>query len=266
MGQSNSIESITHDIILDPNSIQLGKGGFGEVYTHPDYLTYAVKKSNDTNVCAEWKREFAIQKEISQSFLDKYPSLLVKPIAPISFKSEDDICYIVMDRICPPSGDPSDLKNLTNRALHALVGNCSHIKHHVGRGIFIGRAQLKKYIKVDEAAYDLATFIGFVHYALRRDGNDLEYIIGKDCKDGTIKIFVIDFGMVGDFGVKNAALSITAVEYFPIGDECDFRECTEDVKNEEKRLGKIFWKRYISMAKEYGYEKEGKRVMSNILD
>ncbi len=236
------------------------------MFTHPDHLSTAIKQSKSLESCIDWKKEFEIQKNVAELFNTSFPNSVVHVVEVDQFLYYSGNCYISMERICPLKGDPVHISLLNGSSTHALMGNPRGIeKYPGGRGIGVGRDIISKYINLERAALDLGEFIAYIHFALELDGSDLEYIIGPKCSSGTVKINVLDFGMVDKFSIDKAVDSMIDIPYFPIGGYCEFVKCIPQEAKDESRLAKIFWTSYINTASLYGKKAVAEKIREEVL-
>jgi|GEM_PF-6580917 len=271
MGNEYSLsENDIISMMISPDLSPIGAGGYGKVYTHPAHHNLAIKKSKDEGLCKDWSNEYNIQKEIASyndlpvGFFSKHSIIVVNPHA---FVMVNNTCFLVMDRVCPlGSSSSKEISNIQGKSVHALLGSPSHFMDNKDRGIFLGRKQLNAYLNnLTKIIKELGSFMAYVHYKLGYDANDIEVIIGKDCLKNEINLYILDFGMVGNFTVNGAVSSLSDMEYFPYPvDErmkTSLKMSDEDAE-ENNKLYDIFKKEYLLTAEKYGKLKEGTMVIS----
>jgi len=238
-----------------PERTILGEGGYGKVITTPKNEGLALKISKDVDMCREWSREYDIQKRVYDNYNSARKS--VRIVEPVKFAFiEEDRCYILMQRVCPPENLPQ------NQAVHALLGDIRGDNVYAGRGRFIGQSLLEKYMDLERLAKDLGIFLAVMHFKLGLDALDLEYILGRRC--GTDRgnwVNVIDFGMVGEYDRERASDSIIDVAYFPLEQNCDYEECTPQERLRNEKLSESFRTSYIKEAEKYGKAEEAEEVL-----
>ena len=159
-----------------------------------------------------------------------------------------------MDRICPILTYQID--ELNGKTAHALIGDCNltTITSVGARGTLVGQSVLSKLIDLPSTVKALGIFMSWMHYGMKYDGNDLEFVIGKKCNNDRIKIFVIDFGMVEKIesytNTDPLESSLNSVPYFPLNFNC--KENMDDlVKYSFQHLIDIFRKRYVEESGRY---------------
>ena len=247
-----SYENTVLNMLGSPFRQILGVGGYGTVITTEEYPDLALKISHDINTCYLWNNEYNLQKLIYETYNSKGKS--VRVVKPLEFAYiEGDRCYILMQRVCPPFGDI---------AIHALLGEIDRDDTDKERGRFVGQKFLKKYVDLERVAVDLGIFLATVHFKLKLNGRDLEYILGQRC--GTDKkhwISVIDFGMVTEYSKEGAISSIDAMFYFPLRSTCEFYECTTEQTKYNAILSELFATSYIDEAGQYGMGKEAAEII-----
>ncbi len=248
------------DIVLSmlgsPFRTVLGEGGYGTVITTDDYPSLALKISKEINVCPEWTQEYDVQNMIYENYDSR--GRTVRVARPLQFAYiEGKRCYILMQRVCSPEN--------STVAMHALLGEIDSDQTHEKRGRVVGQQLLGRYIDLEAVAVDLGVFLGTVHFQLRLDGNDLEYILGKRCgADEVDRINVIDFGMVRDFTMKGAINSILAMPYFPLLSTCEYYDCTAEQADFNARLSELFAESYISEAEQYGKGDQAAEIVDDV--
>ena len=232
---------------------EVGAGGYGEVYTSEEYKEYAVKISRGFGCSSEIRKEFRIQQEVYENFHSEFNNdKILKYLDIVKVDEmgelENGKCAIVMERICPLNNPP--VTELSGKTAHALVGDYdTRIKYHGKRGIFIGNQLLGNLISLPGLTEALGKFMAFMHFYLKLDANDLEFIIGSRCSSAKVMVFVLDFGMVEPMDEKmDVGMSLVGVPYFPIYCESD---CEAELMI-KGNLVKIFWDSYIKQAETYG--------------
>ena len=240
---------------------EIGKGGYGIVYTVKDMPEIVIKKSNKNSTCRTWSDEFKkiklLIKNIKHSpeCLDVYESLkMVRILEPEKFV-EDDLknCYMVMKRIYRPEG-----RDVFEPTLQALLGENNKNMIYKGRGQFIGISDIKKYVNDENiytAAYELGIMMGMIHFVGKNDGYDLEVFLGKEYNTKISRFYIADFDLsenITEYNkdtIERIVWSMTSVEYFP--------------RENNKKLLDLFLKGYVLIAKIKGIDDS---IIQNIVD
>lgn len=227
---------------------QIGKGGFGTVYTLKDIPSLCIKKSSKNSTCRIWSDEYKKIKKIIEKtkvFLDKLK--IVNIIEPEDF-FEDDFgnCYMILKRIYRPEG-----KNVIKPTLQSLFGEKDYNETYEGRGQFIGIKQIKEYVSeenLEKAAYELGIAMGLLHFVAKNDAYDIEVLLGKEENSKICRFYIIDFDLSENIEkydkntLDRMVWSLAAVDYFP--------------NKSNKKLLDLFIKGYMEIAAENKINKE----------
>lgn len=240
---------------------EIGRGGYGTVYTVKDMPEIVIKKSSKNSTCRTWSDEFKkiklLVKNIKKSAecLDIYESLkMVRILEPEKF-IEDDFknCYTVMKRIYRPEG-----RDVFEPTLQALLGENDKNMIYKGRGQFIGISDIKKYVSddnIETASYELGIMMGLIHFVGKNDGYDLEVFLGKEYNSKISRFYIADFDLSENITeydkdtIERIVWSMAAVEYFP--------------RSNNKKLLDLFLKGYALIAKIKGIDDD---IIQIILD
>lgn len=245
----NSYSSIDPDEFINDTSTNIiGKGNYGTVYANSKKNNLVVKESIHIDVCENWKRESYIQKNTFDIYHETFKNQEILDYIDIpelfEFKEIRNKCYLVMERIIPPSGDPDSFNNLLGKTLHLYLCHDDYRDQiSINVGIAIGQKQASRYIDVKKIIFYMGVILAFFHFGLGYDGNDVEYILGKTSKNDKIKVYVIDYGWVRKIESSDDFIGFSC--YFPLED-------------------KNFRKGYIEGARIYGKYEEAEIVLSKI--
>lgn len=207
---------------------EIGRGGFGIVYTHKNDSALCVKVSNKVKgnqSCRQWSNEY---KKIT-SFYDKISSLdiyhklkLTKVLKPTEFVESPDQCYMIMPRVFRPEG-----KDVIKPTIQAQLGCPSCDMIHKGRGEFLGLEQIKKFVDVKDlelVSYELGVLMGLIHFVGKNDAYDVELYMGKEGNSRKCRFYLADFDLSEDYNtitpevIQRITWSLDAVPYFPTED------------------------------------------------
>lgn len=246
------------ELFVSKNRVDIGKGGFGTVFTTMDHPNLAIKYSTDTAECYEWKGEFNVQSKIYETWKDAYGDTwaydYIRVARPFQFIYKEPKCFIIMERICSPGGENLE-KGRIAKAVHALMNHAEYTGESRGVGYLMGRQYFKDKIDVPKLVEAMGMFLAFVQYGLGYDGNDLEYIFGNTCgDDGLGRLYVIDFGLVkkyDEFNAKELARTLYNVEYFPLDPDKEYG----GILPEKLKEG------YFKVSRSFGKEEKARKVM-----
>lgn len=204
---------------------EIGRGGFGVVYTHKNDSSLCVKVSNKVKgnqSCRQWSNEY---KKIN-SFYDKiqdqeiYKKLkLTRVLKPTEFVESSEQCYMIMPRVFRPEG-----KDVIKPTFQAQLGCPSCDMTHKGRGEFIGLEQIKKYFNdkdIELVSYELGVLIGLIHFVGKNDAYDVELYMGKDGNSRKCRFYLADFDLSEEYKnitpdiIQRLTWALDAVPYFP---------------------------------------------------
>jgi len=205
---------------------EIGKGGYGTVYTVKDMPEIAIKKSNKNSTCRTWSDEFKkiklLVKNIKESVcLNIYDSLkMVRILEPEKF-IEDDFknCYMIMKRIYRPEG-----REILKPTIQPLFGQNENNFIFEGRGEFIGIKEIKNYVSennIETAVYELGLIMGLIHFVGKNDGYDLEVFLGKEYNSKISRFYIADFDLTENIveydsnTIERIVWSMLAIDYFP---------------------------------------------------
>lgn len=223
--QSKSPQNKSMDSILGQ---EIGRGGFGIVYTHKSNSNLCVKVSNKVKgnqSCRQWSNEY---KKINSFFdkiqdLDLYKKLkLAKVLKPTEFVESSEQCYMIMPRVFRPEG-----KDVIKPTIQAQLGCPSCEMVHKGRGEFIGLEQIEKIIDakdLDIVSYELGVLMGLIHFVGKNDAYDVELYMGKDGNSRKCRFYLADFDLSEEYKtlsppiIQRLTWSLDAVPYFPTDD------------------------------------------------
>jgi len=211
------------DTLLD---VEIGKGGYGKVYTVKGMSNIVVKKSNKGSTCRVWSDEYKKIKNLiknikSSTYSDIYSKLkMVRIIEPEKF-TEDEYqnCYMTMKRIFRPEGS-----HLIAPTLQSILGENDLNNVYEGRGQFIGISQIKKYVSDKNlrlSVYELGIVMGLIHFVGKNDAYDLEVFLGKEHNSKISRFYIADFDLseniekYDDNTIERIIWSLNAIEYFP---------------------------------------------------
>lgn len=216
--------------------IELGRGGFGIIYTKKDDPSMCIKVSHkkksqsnsnsSSNGCRQWSNEYkkivTFMSLIEQSPL--FPKFKhVKVLKPVEFKETSDLCYMVLPRVYRPEG-----RDEIKPTLQAQLGWPSGRMVHKGRGEFIGLKEVRELFsseeELEQACYELGVMMGLIHFVGKNDAYDVELYIGKEARTKKCRFYLADFDLseeVKDFNdetISRITWSLDAVPYFPTED------------------------------------------------
>lgn len=228
---------------------EIGRGGFGIVYTMKDDPSMCIKvsnKSKGTVSCRQWSNEF---KKIT-SFVEKietnpeYKKLkMVRVIRPLEFVETEKDCYMVLPRIFRPEGRFSTLPTI-----QAQLGWKSGRMMHKSRGEFIGFEELQAYVSkkdLEIVAHELGIMMGLIHFIGKNDAYDVELYFGKEAGAKKPRFYLADFDLsesiksYDEDTISRMTWSLDAVPYFPREDvDPDLYETFRlDYKQMEDQVG-----------------------------
>lgn len=207
---------------------EIGRGGFGIIYTHMGDKSQCIKvstKESPSQSCRQWSNEY---KKIN-TLLERiervpiYHKLKhVKILTPKDFVETPKSCYMIMPRIFRPEG-----RNVQKPTIQAQLGCPSGSMIHKGRGEFIGLEQIRSYVserEIHNACYELGVLMGLIHHVGQNDAYDIELFLGKESGAKKCKFYVADFDLTEEIksydkrSLERIIWSLDAVPYFPIED------------------------------------------------
>ncbi len=207
---------------------EIGRGGFGVVYTHKTDTSLCVKVSNKVKgnqSCRQWSNEY---KKITSFYnriqdLDLFKKLkLAKVLKPSEFVESPNQCYMIMPRVFRPEG-----KDVIKPTIQAQLGCPSCVMIHKGRGEFLGLEQIKQFVDDKDivlASYELGILMGLIHFVGKNDAYDVELYLGKDGNSRKCRFYLADFDLSEEYTnitpsiIQRISWSLDAVPYFPTED------------------------------------------------
>lgn len=182
--------------ILTDNEIDkfpiLGKGAAGFVIFHPEYPSYVFKISYDKNVCREWKKELNAYNLMKENELKNNVKINIKYVKLLTlydyYVSPSNRCIFQFNRVYLPN---------EKHTIRPYFGEQSIEKIFVGRGKFLGKQQLIKYLgeNINVYVYELGMFLAKLHFIYKNDGFDIELFLGKNKYTNEYIIYVGDFDL-----------------------------------------------------------------------
>ena len=178
------------EFLINGNIYELGRGGQGVILANDRYPQYVVKESNVAGRCGSWNLEYRTLKDINSKFRDVCPEAAI--IKVYEFLIDGEKCYIMLDRIYRPD-------NNGGPAIQAYFGSPDVKLLNKSRGLYLGLKQLGDYLseeKISNTIECLGRIISTLHYGLKYDGTDLEYILGHKYNEKQSRIYILDFDLV----------------------------------------------------------------------
>ncbi len=205
---------------------ELGKGGFGTVYSLKTNPSLCVKKSNKKSNCRTWSDEYNKIKNIHKILETNktYNNFkYVKIIKPVQFiEQSDGDCFMIMNRIYRPSILQSPQLNVT---IQTLFGEKHSTLPISKRGEFIGLDILSKIFTIDQLkniVAELGIVMALIHFVARNDAYDIELYLGIEYETKKLRIYIADFDLsenitnYTDDIIKNRICwALEAMPYFP---------------------------------------------------
>lgn len=203
---------------------EIGRGGFGIIYTHktdPKLCIKVSEKSENkpTKSCREWSNEYKKIMEIKKKIYNNIKNLkMTRIVFPTRFIETQTKCYMELPLIYRPDRD------LDKPTIQALLGVESQRTVYNGRGEFIGLQEIRELISepdLETACYELGIIMGLIHYIAKNDAYDIEVIIGKEYHTKKTRFYLIDFDLTNKIDeydnktIENMTWALDAVPYFP---------------------------------------------------
>jgi hypothetical protein len=253
---------------VDGSSYVIGKGGAGTVYAN-DRIdpNVVIKMSRIRESCKQCETDFKIATRIAEQtkklgFQNSHACVVevFSEIPEIHGSDGFKRCALVQQRVFRPSGLPFSEDVLS---YHAYLGEPDWVKKHNDRGIYLGAKQIAEVIDplpLVELAKAMGNLIGFLHYGVRCDAGDMEYLLGKteNREDSPIKVIAVDFDrmkfyskdqMTSDEARRMFSWSIRQESYFP--------------ERDEEELFPAFETAYLHQASRFGYLKVAEAVLED---
>lgn len=231
---------------LQGNLYEIGRGGTGIIYANDRYPNVVIKESDINIICGSWRREHQTIINIHKNYNQICENVDI--IKSLDFIRENTKCYTMLERIYRPDNQ------LNKLAIQVYFGEDDYYSLVRGRGLYLGLKQIREWLtdnEIIETIKCLGKTIGFLHYRLRFDGIDVEYIFGHKFNESN-KVYLIDFDKVSyiekydDITIDNLYWSLDSESYFPKPDSLYY----EEFKNS-----------YISIAKTYRKESIANKVI-----
>lgn len=186
---------------------QVGQGESGTAYVNDAMdKNILIKVSRDGNVCGNLRFEFDMGEYIAEvaertGFMDDnvqpvkmYSHLLDVKFDGMNMKTR---CALIMQRIHRPELKFGSDNQLAYQAHFGRVSESTVVVPYYGN--VIGPSAMREIVSertLEDYAKSLGRFLAFLHYAVKIDGYDVEYILGHTLDNPKLKIFAIDFSNV----------------------------------------------------------------------
>jgi hypothetical protein len=253
---------------VDGSGYVIGKGGAGTVYANDQIdPNIVIKMSRIRESCKQYETDFKIGEKIARrtkkhNFQNQH-ACVVEVFAEIpEIQGSDGFkrCALIQQRVFRPAGLEFSDDVLS---YHAYLGEPDWVKKHNDRGIYLGAKQIAMAIDplpLVELAKAMGNLIGFLHYGVRCDAGDMEYLLGRseDRDDSPIKVIAVDFDrvkfykksqMASDEARRMFSWSIRQESYFP--------------EHDEEQLFPAFEAAYLHQASRFGYLKIAQAVLED---
>ena len=173
---------------------------------------------------------------------------------------------MVLERVVKPYYDDSinDKYSLLSYQAHIGEPDPESIILRPGRGIYIGINHIARILNMVGDEIQLVTalgrFIAFIHYGIKTDGQDMEYLLGINPKTNRTNIYIVDFDRVTLYDtldnenvIEMFAWSLGSEPYFPDPDA-------------QPELYDVFSHEYLQIAKKFGYKNIAEKVLEEYIE
>ena len=227
---------------------EIGRGGQGIILANDDYPEYVIKESHVMGRCGMWNIEYKTLKDINTKFSGACPEVDVIKVH--DFRVDGDKCFMLLDRIYRPD-------NTIGPAIQAYFGAADIQLLNKARGLYLGLKQLSKYLtesQIIEIVHCLGLTLSYLHYEIKYDATDVEYVLGHKYGETKNKIYMLDFDLVRPIEQydKNTIMTLTrslnSESYFPIPDTPYYD---------------VFEKAYLRQAEELGHLNIAEKVIED---
>ena len=251
---ATSGQAVQH--FLDSRELVLiGRGGRGSVYANPTYPSRVAKVARRYDTCRGWYQEYELVRSLEAQLDALSPLPLARLIRFLDYhqgQGEQEHCAILMERVLPPiSQGPT---------WQAYLNLQDENKWVEGRGLYLGRDQLVRYLPHSYTLYDLVFDLGALvarlHYVCKVDATDVEYVFGH-MADAPLynQLFALDFDLCQRYDtpdVKTLSWSLSSEEYFP-------------QPSGDPHLWIMFREAYVSTAALFGARDTALAVMDSLV-